>query len=323
MSNTFHDDVIRIRVDTVRAVRDFLDLLTQQAAEGETRQPGKPRATAIYRELAPYRLVEYNYVDSGVGEVQGAYVGLPNGTIYSATDEIPEDAVDAMIGGEVDHLPPVYVYVVLDDPRPAGAIDPFLTALSHHVGLPFVGVFRGQGAMTARFYPGDDPVAAAQVDGDALVARALGETGKHLSKEQVLDRFAARSRSLDGRAFARIAYAFTRHVVSFSSVADRDDFVAWSRTLAGALNAAGGNWEDLGFTEIFRPAEPQPEPDFGQVVTAMIAPRQYQDGRPLQAFADGALVDAKQARDYWEYVTDTIDANEAGAARLDGWVVRA
>lgn len=320
MVTSLQDDVIRIRVDTARAVREFLTILEQQSAEGETRAPAKPRATAIYRELAPYRLVEYAYVDQGVGEVGGAYIGLPDGTIYSVTDEIPEDAVGAIVkASAVEDLPPIYVYVLLDDPAPAGAIDTFLEALSHHAGLPFVGVFRDQGAMDARFYPGDEPATFAP---DAMISRALTETGRHLNKEQVLDAFVRRSETADGRAFARISYGFARHVLEFSSIADRDDFVAWSRHLWEAMEATRKSWENLGFSEVFRPAEPQPAPEMGQIETILIAPNHYQGGKPWRAFDGQALADARAAVEYWAYVQGAIDSNESGARRVDGWVVR-
>lgn len=319
MVNSLQEDVIRIRVDTARAVREFLTVLEQQAAEGETRAPAKPRATAIYRELAPYRLVEYAYVDASVGEVGGAYIGLPDGTIYSVTDEIPEGAVAAMVKSPVEDLPPVYVYVLLEDPAPAAAIGTFLEALSHHTGLPFVGVFRDQGVMTARFYAGDEPVTFVP---DAMVARALAETELHLTKQQVLDAFVRRTESVDGRAFARVSYGFARHVLAFSTIADRDDFVAWSRTLGEAMDEAHKSWEDLGFAEMFRAAEPQPAPDMGQVETILAAPAHYQGGRPWRAFDGGTLADSRAAYEYWSYVQQTIDTNEAGARRIDGWVVR-
>ena len=55
------DDVIRIRVDTTWAVLDFIRQLAEQAAAGETRAPANPAQTAIFRDIAPYRLVEHNY----------------------------------------------------------------------------------------------------------------------------------------------------------------------------------------------------------------------------------------------------------------------
>jgi len=61
------DDVIRIRVDTDAAVREFMNILAAQAAEGETRAPANPANRAVFRELAPYRLLEYEYVDAGIG----------------------------------------------------------------------------------------------------------------------------------------------------------------------------------------------------------------------------------------------------------------
>lgn len=283
------DDVIRVRVDSGRAVRDFLSLLEQQAAEGETRAPAKPRATAIYRELAPYRLVEYAYVDEGVGEVEGAYIGLPDGSIFSVGDEIPEEAVDAMVVGEVETLAPVYVYVILARPVSSPLIDDFLAKLADHVDLPLVGIFQGKdsGTLIARAHPDDNPKAAA----------ALAETERHLTKAQVLDRFVACSEASDGRAFARISYAFTKHVVEFSSARERDEFVAWSRRLCERSD------------EVLRPAEPTLLPADGVVVTHL-------EGLPALP------ADTGEAIAYWRRIKDMVDATEAGASMVDGWMVR-
>lgn len=308
------DDVIRIRVDTGRAVQDFLTLLDDQAAEGETRAPAKPRATAVYRELAPYRLVEYAYVDGSVGEVEGAYVGLPDGSIYSVGDEIPEAAVDDMVEGEISSLPPVYIYIVLADPVHPALIDGFLTKLADHVDLPLVGVFRNDdGAMAAWPYPGGHPGIS-----PAMLMGALKETSRHLSKDQVINRFVARSECPDGRAFARISYAFAKHVVEFRSAAERDDFIAWSRLLCETIS----DWSAIGFNEVFRPAVPARLPEAEVVVTPLAAPGTFAGGQAWRAFADGVLVDPGEAAAYWRHVKDVIDASEIGASVVDGWMVR-
>ncbi|MGE5547424.1 MAG: hypothetical protein ACM33T_11035 [Solirubrobacterales bacterium] len=308
------DDVICIRVDTARAVREFLDLLAAQAAEGETRAPAKPRATAVYRELAPYRLVEYNYVDDGIGEVIGAYVGLADGAVYSASDEIPEDLVDALVAGEVDAIEPVYVYVILADRAPPAAIEAFLAELSQHIGLPLVGVFHGEGRqITAR---GFDGVGPHPLDGRA--ALAAEEASRHLTKAQVLERFHRRAKAPDGRAFAHVQYGFAKHVLEFRSDAERDDFVEWSRKLCEVAYASAQTWEALGFQDVFRPAEPMvtPEP---RIVVTRIDPPSKQDA--WKAFAEGEP-SMEIARRYWATVKEAIDWNESGAGRLDGWVVR-
>lgn len=322
MTGASSDDVIRIRVDTARVVQDFLDLLAAQAAEGETRAPAKPRATAVYRELAPFRLVEYTYVDDGVGEVEGAYIGLPDGTIYSAGDELPEEAVDRLVDGSVSGLSPVYVYVVLREPAEAAAIDHFLAKLSAHVDMPVVGVFRDGGRMVARAHGGDGVRLKAQAE------RAAIERAFHLSKDELLGRFRARAEAADGRGFACVPYGFAKHVVEFTSPRERDDFVLWTRLLADWMYTHGVDWHDLGLSEIFRPAEPVVAPRADIVTTPVAAPGQYQGGRAWRAYggADAAgakgLVDKDLAADYWHYVQGEIGANEAGSENVDGWVVR-
>lgn len=328
MTAAGRDDVIRIRIDTAQVVREFLDLLAAQAAEGETRAPAKPRATAVYRELAPYRLVEYNYVDDGVGEVEGAFIGLPDGTIYPAGDELPEEAVDRLTAGSVPGLPPVYVYVVLERPAEAEAIDRFLAALSSHVGVPLVGVFRDGDAMTARAYAEDGVSPVSPEALDAQVARARIETGFHVTKTDLMRRFQAGSNAADGRAFACLAYGFAKHVAEFTDPRERDDFVLWTRLLSNWMHTHRVDGPELGLSEIFRPAEPVVAPRAGIVTTPVAAPGQYQGGRAWRAYGgdDAAsargLVDKGLAADYWGYVQSAIDANEADAERVDGWVVR-
>lgn len=207
------DDVIRIRVDTDAAVREFMNILAAQAAEGETRAPANPANRAVFRELAPYRLLEYEYVDAGIGGIEGVFLGFPDGSIYSASDDIPEEAVDAVVAGGAP-LPPIYVYVVLAEARPAAIIDSFLAALASHVGKPIEALKGGP------------------------------ESATRLTRARVLERLAARSQGADGRAYARLTFNYMPHLLEFASAADRDDFIAWSK----------GVCEESGFADIPRPA---------------------------------------------------------------------
>lgn len=323
------DDVIRIRVDTAMAVQDFLDLLSAQAAEGETQAPANPANRAVFRELAPYRLVEYSYVDDGIGAIDGVYLGFPDGSIYAVTDEVPEAVVDALVEGEVADLPPVYLYIVLADPRPARAIDLFLKALAAHLGKALVGVFRSEGGvMAARAYDGDD-TGANRMRLEAAVLKSVLEANRHLSRQRVLERYVARSESPDGRAWAQIAYNFTKHVIEFPSAADRDDFIQWSRILCEWVYARWCSWEELGFSEILRPAEVAPAPKGEIVAVKLLPPAKAQAGRPWRAFGGTSAATAKHftdsdaasdeqaqihslvlAREYWTYCTQTIDSAE-------------
>jgi hypothetical protein len=326
------DDVIRIRVDTAWAVQEFLDLLSAQAAEGETRAPANPANRALFRELAPYRLVEYAYVDDGIGEVEGVYLGFPDGTIYAVADEVPETVVDAAVQGEVADLAPVYLYIVLAEPRPAAAIDRFLRALSNHLGKPVVGVYRDQGgAMAAHGFDGDGPVAAspyrAAIEGGMI--RSVLEANRHLTRQRVLERYVARSESPDGRAWAQITYNYVKHVIEFPSAADRNDFIDWSRTLCEWIYARWSSWDELGFSEILRPAEVAPAPKGEIVAVKLLPPAKAQGGRPWRAFGGTSAATAKtfeeseaandqqalihslaMAREYWTYCTQTIDSAE-------------
>lgn len=304
------DDVIRIRIDTARAVEDFLDLLAAQAAEGETRSPANPANRAVFREIAPYRLVEYSYVDGGVGAIEGAYVGFPDGSIYSAGDDIPEAVVDALVAGEVASLPPVYVYVVLERPAGPEAVGHYLDQLAHHVGLTVVGVFRrADGALVASAHgPGPAPA--------GMLAACAGEADRHLSKAEVVERFAAGSRRPDGRAYAGLTYAFATSQLEFASGGGRDDFVAWSRRLAGWLDHHHLGWADLGFSEVFRPAVAAPVPTDGAPVTQLEPPCAWQGGKAAAAF-DGATAPERTlalAREYWAYVKEAVDATRREVA---------
>lgn len=331
------DDVIRIRIDTATAVQDFLDLLAAQAAEGETRQPANPANRAVFRELAPFRLVEYAYVGAGIGAIDGVYLGFPDGIIYAVADEVPEAVVDALVAGDVATLSPVYLYIVLAEARPTPVIEDFLSALAKHLGKPLVGVVRdGQGAMSARLFPGGDPA----LDGwrarlDAQMEKCVQEGDRHLSRQRVLEGYAACAVGADGRAWAQISYNYTKHVIEFPSAADRNDFIAWSRTLCEWIYARWGSWEDLGFAEIVRPAEVAPAPKGEIVAVKLDAPAIVQGGRPWQAFGGVDAATAKRfedsdaardpqalarsleiVREYWTYCIQTINSAEAQARRL-------
>ncbi|HLO76434.1 MAG TPA: hypothetical protein VK196_08260 [Magnetospirillum sp.] len=326
------DDVVRIRVDAAMAVQEFLDLLSAQAAEGETRAPANPANRAVFRELAPYRLVEYAYVDAGIGNIDGVYLGFPDGSIYSVTDEVPEAVVDAMVQGEAADLPPVYLYVVLAEPRSPRAIDHFLRALAVHLDKGLVGVFRDEtGAMAARAYDGSGHAGAVGQRSrcDSAAVKSVLEADRHLTRQRIVERYAARSESADGRAWAQITYNFNKHVIEFQSAADRNDFVAWSRTLCEWVYARWCSWEDLGFGEILRPAEVAPAPKGEIVAVKLLPPAKAQDGRPWRAFGGTSAATAKpfgasqaatdqqaliqslaMAREYWTYCTQTIDSVE-------------
>lgn len=323
------DDVIRIRIDTASTVQDFLDLLAAQAAEGETRQPANPANRAVFRELAPFRLVEYAYVDDGIGAVDGVYLGFPDGSIYAVADEVPEAVVDAVVEGEVADMPPVYLYIVLAEKRGPAAIDHFMAALSVHLGKALVGVFRDDsGAMSAHAYDGGE-TNGRRARLDAAVVKSVLEANRHLSRQRVLERYAARAESPDGRAWAQLTYNFTKHVIEFPSAADRNDFIDWSRTLCEWVYARWCSWEELGFSEILRPAEVAPAPKGEIVAVKLLAPAKAQGGQPWRAFGGTGAATAKSfadsdaatdekalahslamAREYWTYCIQTIDSAE-------------
>ena len=299
MSETPCDDVIAIRVDTALAVADFLVQLRHQADEGETEAPAKPANRAVFRELAPYRLVEYDYVESCVGAVEGAYVGFPGGGVYNCAEVIPEEAVDSLLADAAAAYPPLYVYVLLAAPAPAAALARYLDALASHLGMPLVGLFHpGDGTIAAAVHAGDEAPDAEHLAAlhDA-VAAAVRESDRHLTKAEVVGRHAACSHLPDGRAFACLSHRFSRRILEFPSIAERDAFVAWS---VGFCAQAGG-------TEVLRPAEPcaVPPPDFRVI---RVRP-------PLPADSDPAA-----ALTYWVEVTGIIDTvmdaeQEAAKAR--------
>ncbi len=290
MSETPSDDVIAIRVDTARAVADFLDLLRRQADSGETEAPAKPANRAVFRELAPYRLVEYDYVETCVGPVEGAYVGFPGGGVYNCAELIPEEAVDALVA-DGTAPPPLYVYVLLGGPVAEAAIARYLDALASHLGMPLVGVFhRGDGSTAAAIHVGDstpDPDHMAALRG--AVAAVAAETDRHLTKTQVVARHAACSQAPDGRAYACLGHRFSRRILEFPSTADRDGFVAWTERFC--VQGSAGEGAGAG---VLRPAEPcaVPPPDFRVI---RVRPPAGSDDEPAAA------------RAYWAEVTATID----------------
>ncbi|MDA8232358.1 MAG: hypothetical protein M0006_13560 [Magnetospirillum sp.] len=279
MPEAGRDDVIRIRIDTAWAVGEFLDLLRRQAAEGETRAPANPANRAVFRELAPYLLVEYEYVDPAIGTIDGVYVGFPDGTVYSASEEIPESLVDDLVAGDVPSLPPLYVYLVPAAPKTLDDIDRFLGILARHMGHPVVGIMRGaDGAALVRAYDGEGADAAAGGGPLADQARAgAREAGRHVSRRQLLAGLDARN-AADGRAYALFHYDYGRHVVAFATAGERDDFVAWSRWVAEVLDASADAGR-LGGEGVSRPAEPCAAPARDVPVTPLPGPRQWNGGR--------------------------------------------
>jgi hypothetical protein len=295
------DDVIRIRVDLTRAVRAFQDLLAAQAAEGETRAPANPANRAIFRELAPYRLVEYSYVDPEIGDIDGAYLGFPDGRIYSVGDDIPEEVVDAMIAAGTAPMAPVYVYVVLARPASLAAIRHFISALSLHLAQPLAAFGRDEGG------------AVTLVSGETRRGIAgLAETDRHLSRQEIIDRVEASINGDDGRVYARITYQYGIHLLEFSQASDRDDFIAWSQALCRWVEGNGGQWHAVAADEVLRPAQPSPAPLGGQVATPVRSPSAFIGGSAWAGFGDGSgPVDPEALKPYWRYITAAVAQAEA------------
>lgn len=326
------DDVVRIRIDVAWVVRQFLMEQSFHAHEdgGNSATANEPLNRGLFREIAPFRLVEYAYVGGGV-TVEDVYIGFANGTLYRIVDDIPEDEVDHAVTGAIEALEPVYVYLLLASPVTADVVAQFMMALSSHLGKSLVWVGRDVGGvMVGHGHPHpDDP----NPDMAAEALKCVLEANRHLSKERVLAGYATRSESPDGRAWAQVTYNFSRHFLEFQSTADRNDFVAWSRTLCEWVYARWCQWEDLGFSEVVRPAEPSPPPKGDEAAVVRLSPpSQALDGRAWQAFggtdarsatrfADSDAAISQEAlenslilaREYWRYCTDAIDAVEAKA----------
>lgn len=328
------DDVIRIRIDVGSVVQDFIALLQEQRAHGETRAPENPANRALFRELAPFRLLEYAYVDPGVGEIEGVYLGFSGRRIYAVDDIIPDSVVDQAVAGTDADPSAVYVYVVLATPSNSYAIDHFLKALSAHMSRPLVGVFRNEfGQMRAHAYDGENP-GDVGANADRLrteMVKSVLEADRHFGKARLLSCYAAAAEGgADGRAWAQLTYAFGKHVVEFPTVLDRNDFVAWWRVLCEWVYARWCSWEDLGFAEVLRPAEIAPAPTPDIPVTRLLSPLRFKDGQPWEAFGGISAETARSpggtaaeedwtrslqvAREYWAYVRDTITLTETQAA---------
>lgn len=258
------DDVVRIRIDTTEAVDSFLRLLRQQASEGESRAPANPAATAIWRELAPFRLVEYAYVDASIDPIDGAYIGFPNGALYAVEEDIPDQLVNDLLPEGEAHpsaLPPLYVYVPLRQATDTHSIEVFLSVLSAHIGHSVAGILPDRdGRMVGRVF-----------DSEGIREIAI-ETGPYPCRQDVLDRFAARNRRLDGRAYAALTLSFTRHVLEFPDTTARDAFIEWTRVLCDRIFSDGGDADALGFAGAYRPAETAPVPAETDTVVRLCIP---------------------------------------------------
>jgi len=225
------DDVIRIRIDTQHAVEAFGHLLAEQARAGEVNAPANPAATAVWRELAPFRLVEYAYLGDGVGPIDEACFVFPDGALYAVDDEIPERAVADLVSGAAP-LPPIALYLLLARPAGRAAIESFLHRLSSHLG-------------------------------NGPVVEAGPADGVPLDRVGLLDGLAARSLDADGRAYAALDLGFRPEIVGFADAAARDNFVAWSRAMADWLAGQEGDPVELGLAEAVKPARPAPVPEAG------------------------------------------------------------
>jgi hypothetical protein len=292
------DDVIRIRIDTASAVLDFLALIARQAAEGETRAPANPANRAVFRELAPFRLVEYEYVDKGVGAVEGVYLGFPDGAVYTVGEILPEEAVDALVAGDPKALPPIYIYVVLAAPAAPEAVDAFLVSLADHVGQPLVaavgegkGAIFGAGLLSAR----ERKIL------EATAAKCAAESGRHLGKADLLSHHAARGPG--AKAYVQLTYGYVRYFLEFDDAAGRDDFIAWTSRLWEFSTGFGAVF---GLGDVSRPAEPCPAPPAGANLIHVPSPKEAADS-PWAAFdvTDSARALAL-AQAYWQSVVEAV-----------------
>jgi len=311
MPDSSTDDVIRVRIDTQGAIASFVAMLKEQAAAGETDAPANPPNRAVFRELAPYRLVEYEYVDNSVGTVEGAYIGFPDGTVYAVAELIPEEAVDALVVSQP--VAPLYVYVVLKVAASLAEIDRYVAALASHIGLPQVAVAAG----TARIHWGDAPLDdETRHRIEVASAEALSETTRHFTKERLLRLHAGRSSLPDGRAYAQVTYGFIRHVVEFPSASERDDFVAWTDKLCEMIAATAATWEEFGVDQFFRPAHACNAPPVGARTVVLPVPGAVEGGRPWAAFG-GA--DAATAKNYGGTAVEEGELRRSVAIALEYW----
>ena len=235
------EDIIRIRLDIGRAVEARPDLLAESGENGA--------ATAVWQQLAPFRLVEYAYVDPGVGPLMsGAYLGFPDGSLYDVGADIPDQAVADLVA--LAPLPPLYLYLPLAEPVSLARVAGFVEALSAHLDLPLLAVLGGD----VRLF-------------DAAACRAARVEGeRQFGREVLFARIRAQTCRADGRAYATLTQAFTRHLLEFASVAERDAFIAWTRAVCDRLFAEGAE------VEAFRPAEIARIPVSGAAVVRAVPP---------------------------------------------------
>jgi len=300
MPGNASDDVIRIRIDTAAAVADFLTLIDQQAAEGETRAPANPANRAVFRELAPFRLVEYEYVDPVVGAVEGAYLGFPDGAVYAVGEVLPEEAVDAMVAGDPAGLPPVYVYVVLASPVSDEAAAHYLGVLASHVGQPLVAAF-GDGA--GAVYSGDPLSERERAQLAAAAAKCTAETDRQMGKARLLECYSARSNGAGGKAYAQLTYGYVRYFLEFDTADGRDDFISWTGRLWELSTGFGAAF---GLSDVARPAEPCAAPPAGAHTIRLQSPKDAPDS-PWAAFHGMDTVRAMAlAQAYWRSVVDAV-----------------
>jgi hypothetical protein len=205
-------------------------------------------------------------------------------------------------------------------PSPA-TVAAFVAALAEHLEQLLIAIHLDDGGqMTALpYFPENaSPTPQESARARAQAGHGLLEADRHLSKTRILERLDARATGATGLAHARVVHAFAPYILEFSSPAERDDFVAWTRLACATLYGAAPTAAAENFNTIFRPAEPCIAPGSGVTACHVPLPQAVAGGRPWLPFGDPRAPTLPEGRaaqgealrliaEYWRLVVDVIE----------------
>ena len=244
--------------------------------------------------LAPFRLVEYAYVDDKIGStIRAAFFGFPDQSLYDAASEIPEHVVPdllAMAAGDWTRLPAIYVYLYLERSASFSEVDTYLHALGSHLDIPLSGCFSEVSGGWGIINYGHAPVVSVDL---------AAETERFLPASVFAQRMADESGQL---SYAFVTWQFQKYLVKFNDKIKRDDFIQWTKSIC----ALG----DLDVVDMVKPAVPCLDPGRRKPSEMILSPKEWAGGDAWAIIASGRSAENDDAaRRYWAYVSSLLFAD--------------
>ena len=259
--------------------------------------------TALWQQLAPFRLVEYAYIDNDLLPVERAFFGFPGGLICEADDDVPATWVAGLAAAAVQAPPPQPVFLYLKSGAP---VTPLLACeygrmLSGHVEQPLTGYCPtpGGGWTRWRFTP--------EGGGCEEGAATPGEQARLLSwADLCAANDGPETPGGERGRWARFRFGFDNRLLEFADAGRRDDFLGWSRAATDALFRS----TSLSLPDLVQPANAVDLRRPGRATVPLPAPGDWSEGDAwnFTGDADGKV----GAEAYWAHVR-TVLARSCGA----------